>query len=197
MKHFGFLSLAGAALFAVAMIQPTATSQGTTAAYKVDGDHAHVVFRISHMGFSYTYGRFNQIDGSFDFNAADASANKVTLEIATASLDTQVAARDKHLRSPDFFSAKEFPKITFVSSAWKSAGGQAFDVTGKLSLHGVSKEITIRVDFMKEGKGPQGKYRAGFSSDFTIKRSDFGMKKWLPGIGDEVKLMLSLEGIKQ
>jgi len=197
MKRFGFLSLAGAALFAVAMIQPTATSQGTTAAYKVDPDHAHVVFRINHMGFSFTYGRFNQIGGSFDFNAADASANKVSLEIATASVDTQVAGRDNHLRGPDFFSAKEFPKITFVSSAWKSAGGKAFDVTGKLTLHGVTKEITIRVDFMKEGKGPQGKYRAGFASEFTIKRSDFGITKYLPGVGDDVKMMLSLEGIKQ
>jgi polyisoprenoid-binding protein YceI len=197
MNRFGFLSLAGAALFATAMIQPTAISQGTAASFKLDSTHAHVVFRINHMGFSDTWGRFNKLDGSFEFNAADASANKVTIEIATGSVDSQVAKRDGHLMSPDFFSAKEFPKVTFVSSAWKSTGDKTYDVTGKLTLHGVSKEITIPVTFGREGKGPGGAYRAGFTSEFTIQRSDFGMKTYLPGVGDDVKLYVSIEGVKQ
>ena len=197
MKRFRTLSLAAAALVALTFLQGTSSSQGAAAAYKVDGEHAHVVFRISHLGYSYTYGRFNKIGGAFKFSAGDAGQNHVKLEIATDSVDTQVAKRDGHLKSPDFFSAKEFPKITFESTSWKSAGDKAFDVTGKLSLHGVTKEITIRVDYVGEGKDPWGNYRAGFESVFTIKRSDYGMKKMLPAIGDEIRLMISLEGIKQ
>ena len=197
MKRFRTLSLAAAALVATVFLQGTSSSQGAAASYKIDGEHAHVVFRISHLGYSYTYGRFNKIGGAFKFSPGDASQNHVKLEIVTESVDTQVAKRDGHLRSPDFFSAKEFPKITFESTSWKAAGDKAFDVAGKLSLHGVTKEITIRVDFVGEGKDPWGNYRTGFESVFTIKRSEYGMKKMLPAIGDEIRLMISLEGIKQ
>jgi polyisoprenoid-binding protein YceI len=111
-------------------------------------------------------------------------------------LDTANAKRDQHLKSSDFFNAKQFPDIEFKSTGVKSTGDKTFDVTGDLTLHGVTKSITVPMTFVGAATTPMGA-RAGFDATFTIKRSDYGMN-FMPGmVGDDVTLMINLEGVKQ
>jgi polyisoprenoid-binding protein YceI len=179
---------ASATLFAA---RPPAA--GEAQAYAVDAVHSSVIFRVNHAGVSYFYGRFNSIEGAFTHHPDDASQISFDLKIKADSIDSNSEGRDNHLKSPDFFNAVEFPWITFKSTGVKSAGTNLYDVTGDLSLHGVTKPITARLEFVGSGE-MRGQQKAGFDASFTIKRSDFGMSYMLSGLGDEVKLMVGLEG---
>lgn len=170
-------------------------------AFKVDPVHSSVVYRVKHMDVSYFYGRFNKIEGSFQVDASDPSRNSVEVTIATDSIDSNSAGRDRHLKSQDFFSATEFPSITFKSTSWKkageagAAGETAYDVVGELSLLGKTREVTARVTHTGTGKGMRGGEVGGLEAKFTIKRSDFGMNYMVgKGLGDEVTVMVGLEG---
>lgn len=162
--------------------------------YKLDPVHSMVIFKINHLGVSNTYGRFDAPEGSF---VMDDDAEKMTFEasISVSKIDTANSKRDEHLKSADFFNAKQFPDITFRSTAVKKTGDSTFDVTGDLSLHGVTKSITIPMTKVGAAKTQMGE-RAGFDATFTIKRSDFGMNFMEGAVGDEVTLMINLEGVK-
>ena len=160
--------------------------------YKLDPSHAAVVFKIKHLEYSYTYGFFKEISGRF--TTGDKPSFEFTAK--TQSLDTGFAKRDEHLRSPDFLNAKQFPVITFKSTGVES-DGDLLHLTGDLSLHGVTQSITVDLKKMGEGDDPWGNYRTGYSTQFTIKRSDFGMDKMLDMVGDEVTLMVSFEGTRE
>ncbi|MAE63563.1 MAG: hypothetical protein CMJ18_04770 [Phycisphaeraceae bacterium] len=151
-------------------------------------------FRIKHLGMSYTYGRFNDVDGSIVVGDAP-SDSAFSFTVRTKSVDTHNKDRDKHLRNPDFFNAVQYPTITFKSTGIH-AHGDSLHVTGDMTMHGVTRKIDIHLLKMGEGKDPWGDYRIGYSTEFTIKRSDFGMSKMLKAVGDEVDLMVSFEGIK-
>ncbi len=168
---------------------------GTAHAEKwgVDGAHAYALFSIVHFGVAPNYGRFDTVGGSFDVEGGELKG--VNIEIDAASVSTGVKKRDDHLRSPDFFNVKQFPKLTFKSTKVEKKG-DGYSVTGDLTIHGVTKSITIDVAKTGMGKDPWGNERIGFASDFTIKRSDFGITFMADGLSDEVKLMLSAEGIK-
>ncbi len=162
--------------------------------FQVDPVHSSMMFRVKHMGVANFYGRFNSIAGSFSLDD-DASKNSFQVEIQTGSVDTAQKKRDDHLKSPDFFNAVQFPKITFKSVEVKKSG-DAFDVTGDLSLHGVTKAVTAKVT--RTGTGNmRGRQIAGVEAVLTIKRSDFGMTFSLDSLGDEVYIVISLEGGKQ
>jgi len=162
--------------------------------FKLDPAHSEVVFQVEHLGVSKIYGRFNTIAGSFNL---DDDASKVSFEatIPVESLDTAIAPRDKHLKSPDFFNAKQFPEITFKSTDVKK-NGDNFDVTGDLTLHGVTKSITVTLTKIGQAQTQMGE-RAGFDAQFTIKRSDYGMSFMIGPVSDEISLMINLEGVKQ
>ncbi len=180
---------------ALALMQSRSESQGEAAGFKVDSVHSSAIFRIKHLGIGNIYGRFNEISGTLDY-ASGGEGSAVDLTIRAASLDTNNQKRDNHLRSADFFSVKEFPTITFKSTKWKKTGDNAYEVTGNLSLHGNTKTITVKVEKTGEGdRGRQG-YRVGFETTFDIKRSDFGMKKLLKPAGDDVRLIISVEAIR-
>lgn len=164
--------------------------------YKVDGDHSFVNFRIKHLGLSWADGRFNALSGRFDLDVADPSKCSVSVEVRATSVDTNNAKRDQHLRGPDFFNARQFPVIRFVSTSVESAGGGVWTLNGKLTLRGVTKPITATLDLVGEGKDPWGGYRAGATAAFSIKRSEFGMTYMLDGLSDEVELVVSLEGVR-
>ena len=167
--------------------------------YAVDEAHTSIVFGISHMGFSVTYGRFNKLKGAFSLDAADPTASKFQLAIEAGSIDTNNAQRDGHLKSPDFLNAAEFPVITFESTkvATRQDGDKTvYDVTGNFTMHGVTKEVTLPLTKLGEGEGPGG-YRAGFLCETKLLRSEYGMDKMLPGVGDEVTILISFEGVKQ
>jgi|LauGreDrversion4_2_1035121.scaffolds.fasta_scaffold825988_1 polyisoprenoid-binding protein YceI len=161
--------------------------------FTLDAGHSAVLFKAKHFGVGYTYGRFNKISGTYTSGAAPT----VSFEVDASSVDSANAKRDDHLKGPDFFNVNETPKITFKSTRWEDKGGGSALVTGDLSLHGVTKSVTVTVIKVGEGSDPYGGYRAGFETTFTIKRSDFGISYGLPAaVSDEITLIVSFEGVR-
>ncbi|HTO19945.1 MAG TPA: YceI family protein [Pseudomonas sp.] len=180
----------GAALFA---------GQAMAADYVIDkqGQHAFVNFKISHLGYSWIYGTFKDFDGTFSFDAAKPEASKVNVTLKTASVDTNHAERDKHLRSGDFLNVDKHPTATFTSTGVKSTGQGTADITGNLTLNGVTKPVVIAAKFLGEGKDPWGGYRAGFEGTTNIKMKDFGIKMDLGPQSENVELILTVEGVRK
>ena len=173
-----------------------ATFSSTHAAeYVIDGSgagmHTAVNFRASHLGISALWGRFNDITGSFSYDAADVSAAKITVDIDPASIDTNHAERDIHLRSGDYLDVARFPSAGFVSSAVHDLGNDKIHVTGDLTLHGVTKEISFEAIRTGEGQTPFGDYRVGFEAEATIDMAEFGI-----GVGP-LTFLLAIEGIRR
>ena len=164
--------------------------------YKVDPVHSSVVFSIKHNGVTNFYGAFKEISGTVSFDAADSSKSSVELTVPVESIDTRSEKRDQHLKSPDFFNAKQFPTITFKSSKIEGSG-DSYKISGDLTIHGVTKPITADFKRGADGKGGQGKTTGGGEARFTIKRSDYDMKFMVGPLGDDVNIILSLEGPKQ
>jgi len=192
MKKIIFSTLLIASAFYTAQVSAELALAGS---YKIDPAHTSVQFTINHLGISNLNGRFNSIEGTFNFNPKGKSSVKVTIQ--TNSLDTNHQKRDAHLRSPDFFNVKQFPEIKFVSDSVKyNAKGEATSMTGKLTLHGQTQVTTVKITPVGAGKDPWGGYRAGFDANMTIKRSDFGMNFMLGGIGDEVNITMNFEATK-
>jgi polyisoprenoid-binding protein YceI len=169
--------------------------QAMAADYVIDkeGQHAFVDFKISHLGYSFIHGTFKDWNGEFSFDAAKPEASKISVELKTASLFTNHAERDKHISSKDFLDVSKYPEAKFVSTSVKSTGEKTADVTGDLTLHGVTKPIVIKATFNGEGKDPWGGYRAGFNGTSTLNLSDFGIKG--PGpTSQTLDLDISFEG---
>ena len=166
------------------------------AKYKIDikGAHAFINFKASHLGYSWLTGRFNEFDGEFDFDSNKVNDSKIVVNINPASIDSNHAERDKHLRSDDFLSVDKFPKSKFVSTKITDLGNDKLKVEGDFTLHGVTNPIVIDAVKIGEGKDPWGGYRAGFSGTTTINVADYDFKSaW---VGD-VQLELHIEGIRQ
>lgn len=165
------------------------------ATFKVDNTHSTVIFRVKHMNASYAYGRFNVVSGTFTIDEANPAASSFDFTIKTDSIDTADAKRDAHLKKADFFNAAQYPTITFKSQTVKAAADKGtYDVTGDLSLHGVTKPITVKIQHSGTARSLIVGTIAGIESTFTIKRSDFGMKGMIGPVGDEVTITLSAEG---
>ena len=172
------------------------------ATYEIDTAHSMIIFRAKHNDVSYNYGRFNEFSGKIVMTSTDVSGNMVPgslveFEVKTASVDTGNEKRDQHLRSSDFFSAKQFPVITFKSTEVKAKKGatDVLEVTGDLELHGVKKSITVDVEITGRAKGKQGESLIGFESIFTIKRSEFGMTYGMGPVSDDIRLTVSVEAV--
>jgi polyisoprenoid-binding protein YceI len=169
--------------------------------FAIDNSHTSIIFGVSHLGYSITYGRFNKISGAFTLDAKGPEASTFQVAIDVASIDTNDAKRDEHLKGPDFFNSGEFPVISFKSTKVaprKTETGIVLDVTGDLTLHGVTKPVTLELQKLGEGPGPGGNdFRTGFSGTAKLKRSDFGMTNMLGGVGDEVAVTISIEGIRK
>jgi len=169
------------------------------AEYKIDtkGAHAFINFKIQHLGYSWLTGRFNEFEGSFSYDADKPNDSKITVEINPASIDSNHAERDKHLRSDDFLDVDKFGKAKFVSTKITDKGNGKLEVVGDLTLHGVTKSITIDAKKIGEGKDPWGGYRAGFSGKTTLGLKDFGIPERLGPASTEVHMSLHIEGIRQ
>jgi len=170
------------------------SSQLMAANYVIDkkGQHVAVMFKASHLGFSYNIGRFNAVEGSFSYDKNNPGASKVNVVIDAKSVDTNHAERDKHLRSDDFLDVAKFPEITFDSTSY-ATGLNGDTLKGNLTVHGVTKEVAIAVNHVGEGKDPWGGYRSGFEGEVTIGAADYGLPEW---VGD-IKIDLIVEGIRQ
>ena len=189
-------------LFAAALFVATATGAVSPAfaapvTYKIDPAHTAVAFIVNHVGFSNVIGRFNTVGGDVVFDKDAVEKSTVTVSIDTTSVDTNHAKRDEHLRSPDFFNAKEFPKMTFKSTKIEKTGEKTGKLHGDLTMLGVTKPVVLDVTFNKDGVSPASKMEtAGFSARGTVKRTEFGMKYGAPAIGDDIQLLIEVEAVK-
>ena len=165
--------------------------------WSVDPAHSTAIFRVKHFGASWQYGRFNDISGTLVLDDADPSKSTIELTIKTDSVDTNNQKRDDHLKSPDFFNAAQYPTMTFKSKtiAVKSAG--VWTVTGDLTMHGTTKTVTVDLERVGTGKDPWGGTRTGAETTFTLKRSEYGVSGLPDGLGDEVRVIVSVEAIKK
>ncbi|MBI1190084.1 MAG: polyisoprenoid-binding protein [Tepidisphaera sp.] len=163
--------------------------------YSFDPAHSSVVFSIRHLGTSNTWGMFHEPTGTF----VAGPKGSIEISVPLDKLDTGNEKRDQHLRSPDFFSAKEFPTITYKSKSITPAGENAYDVTGELTLHGQTKPLNVKLEILGAGKGMKGEDIIGAQATFTIKRSEWGMNTYVKegAVGDEVNLTVAFEGHKQ
>jgi polyisoprenoid-binding protein YceI len=161
--------------------------------YKVDPVHSTVLFGVKHMDIGRFWGRFNKFGGHFTLNSADPTANSFEIEIDPASVDTNNKDRDRHLKSPDFFSTSEFPKVEFKSRDVKKIDDQTLEVNGDLTFHGVTRPQTVRIELIGTGNHPKMGYRAGIEATFTLKQSEFGMKAG--PLGGDVHVIAALEGV--
>jgi len=166
--------------------------------YAFDKVHTQILFFVDHLGFSRSVGEFHDYEGGFVFDPEDWNAASVDVTIRTASIDLDDAEWDKHLRSADFFRVEEFPDMRFRSTKVEPVGERNARVNGELTLLGVTRPVTLDVHFNKAGIHPKSKqYVAGFSARAVVKRSAFGMNYAVPIVGDDVEVVLEVEGIRQ
>lgn len=180
------------------LLAPLAASANAPAGnYKIDPAHSVAYFELGHAGgISRFMGRFNDISGELLVDTPEKSTVKVDIKVD--SVDTRTEALDKHLKSPDFFNAAQFPTLTFVSSAVSLNPSGEGTLNGNLTLHGVTKPVTFKLRQIGSGSGPRGDTRVGYVATSTIKRSDFGMNYGIPKAAtDEVDLRINIEAVKQ
>lgn len=194
-------------ILAVSVVASTAVATGlmaasgagatTTAAegeiFSIDSTHSSILFKVSHLGITPFYGRFNTVKGTFSLD--DGGSIDVIIDVN--SVDTNDAKRDKHLKSADFFNAAQFATATFKSTSIEGEGDE-LEVTGDLTIRGTTKEVTFTLT--KTGEGDRGErfgYRAGWEAMIVVNRHDFGVSYMPGGLGDDVTLILAIEGQRQ
>jgi polyisoprenoid-binding protein YceI len=179
-------------------LAPQDTPASPAATYKVDVVHSTALFRVHHLGAGQFWGRFNEITGTFTHG--EGAKPTFEVEIATESVDTNNDSLDGHLKSPDFFNAKEFPTMRFKSTSAKKKGEGTYDVTGDLTIRGITKRITAEIEHTGErDAGARFGYRCGFEARFTVKRSDFEVSYGVDNglLGDETRVIVALEGVRE
>lgn len=189
------------ALFtAVAAASLIPLSQAQAADYTIDteGQHAFVQFKISHLGFSYILGSFEEFSGSLSYDEDDVDASAVNVEVQVDSLNSNHAERDRHILSEDFLNASEYPTATFESTSFESTGDNEGTLTGNLTLHGETHEIEMPVTLLGQGEDPWGNYRVGFEGSTMLTLSDYGIDMSdFPEPMHELELYVTFEGIRQ
>lgn len=164
--------------------------------YAYDLVHSSVSFKARHLDISWIHGRFNEVEGMFSLDREHPAKSTFELTIKADSIDTANQARDEHLRQPDYFDTKQFPTIEFKSTSTKPIDG-GYEVTGDFTMHGTTKEITLVLMGGKEHEF-KGVKRVAFSTDLSLKRSDFGFdKKAIGPIGDEALIFIDCEGVRK
>lgn len=160
--------------------------------FTIDESHVFATFTVSHLGIGTVVGRFNKVTGTVNLDQGH-----IDVVLYADSVDSGHPKRDQHLRSPDFFNAKQFPQITLKSKKVTKTGGNRYRVEAVISLLGKEKAIMIDLEKTGEGKDPWGGYRLGLAADFTVNRADFGMNYMPDGIGNAVKLQFYAEALRQ
>jgi polyisoprenoid-binding protein YceI len=178
----------------------TATPARTT--WKIDPSHSHVEFAVRHLMITTVRGRFADVQGTVVTDDADPARAEVDVVIQAGSIDTREPQRDAHLKSADFFDVEQYPAITFKSTRVTDVKGTGLELAGDLTMHGVTREVTLNVTEEGRGKDPWGGERAGYSATAKVNRSDFGLT-WNQvletggiAVGDEIKISLDLELVK-
>ena len=183
------------ALFSVALVQAQTT-------WNIDPSHSSVRFAVDHMVISEVEGIFSKYEGSVVSAKGDFSDAKINFSVDVNSVNTDNAKRDEHLRGADFFETEKYPKMTFVSTSVQKTGDNKYNLKGKLTLHGVTKEITLSMTYGGTTKDPWGNTKAGLKVTGVINRTDFGLKynSVLEAgslmIGEEVTITAKVELVK-
>ena len=166
-------------------------SRITAGTYKVDSNHTQVTWTVDHLGVSPLSGMFGGITGTLQLDPARPAASRLEIEIPLSGLTTTSEGFSRHLRTPDMFDAAKFPTARFVSTAVRPQGTRAV-IAGNLTLHGVTRPVTLNAVFVGAGPNPMSKAaNVGFTATGTLKRSDFGLGYGVPAVGDEVKLQIT------
>jgi polyisoprenoid-binding protein YceI len=184
-----------ASLAAFLLATTGAISFASADSYKLDSVHSMVIFQIGHLGVSNPFGIFHAPAGTVSTDADGTPALDISLPVA--KLDMGNKKWEDDIKAASWFDVKQFPDITFKTTSVKKTGDNTYDATGDMTVHGVTKSITVVLTKTGEGKGMQGETRIGYSTTFKIKRSDYGMTTYVGPIGDEVTLMVNIEAIKQ
>ena len=195
MKVIKLLSIAAAAFAFSLAYQPTVQAADT---YALDKPHTQIKFSVNRGGWTRIAGWFSKFDGSVNFDEADVGKSSVNATIQTGSINTGFAKRDAHLRSPDFFNAKEFPTMTFKSTKIEKTGAKTGIMSGNLTMLGVTKPVTLDVVFNRKAISPRNKKTfAGFTAKGKINRADFGMKFILKAVSNEVQIEIQALTVKK
>lgn len=189
MFRFAIAATTAALLSSAALAEPVA--------YDFDKSHANLSFTYNHLGFSTTDGRFGSWEGDLKIDQETPANSSISFTIDIDSLDTFFADRDAHLKSADFFDAAQHPKATFISTNVKKTGDTSLEVTGDLTLKGITKPATLNVEVTQIGEHPMAKKPAvGFAVTTTLKRSDYGMDAYVPYVSDEVAVTFHAETLQ-
>ena len=193
MKRLALVALLFASL-------PVFAADGATAAaaakYDIDPAHSSVIFTWDHFGFSHPSARFDKIDGSLLLDKADITKSSVSVTFPLEGIDTGVAKLDEHLKSPDFLDAAKYPSITFKSTKVEKVGENGLKITGDLTVHGVTKPVALNAKVNKIGLFEMGPFKAqaaGFDAETVIKRSDFGVTKYVPNVSDDISVRITVD----
>jgi polyisoprenoid-binding protein YceI len=167
--------------------------------YDLDPVHSSVNFRVMHKGASWATGRFNKLSGELQWAPESLEDCAVTFEIDPSTVDTNDEARDKHLRGPDFFNVKQFPKLTFTSTGFEAEADGGYEVTGEVAWMGKKVEIEADLDFVGSSGGGGRPEIAGWTADFVLERSAFGIDTYLDSgtLGNEVHVRIDVEAYKR
>jgi polyisoprenoid-binding protein YceI len=163
-------------------------------AYRLDPEHATLLVKIDHLGFSQLVGRFDRFDATLDFDADDPGASRLSAEIDPASIDFNLPKFEQDLRGSDWFDVSRFPQARFASREIEITGNNTGRVIGDLTLHGLTQPVTLDVTFNGGGDSlVTGRYTLGFAATGTLARSAFGLGAYAPAVGDEVTLEIHAE----
>lgn len=163
--------------------------------YVIDPDHSSITFRIKHLGITFVYGIFPNTVGVYTFDDTALENASIWIKVKVADIDTGNQKRDRDLLGPDFFNEEKFPFIIFKSVSITASNDDQYSVTGELTLHGVTKKITVSAFKTGLYQDPSGENRSGLETRFSVKRSDYGMKT-MAAVADKVELIVSVEGVR-
>ncbi len=184
-------------LFAALSLVAVASPSFAAEPYAFDPSHTSISYTIDHMGLSEMHGVFRKFEGELQLDVKDVSKSSVSVKIDTSSIDTGVDKLDEHLSTPDFFDAGKFPEITFKSTNVEATGANTFKLTGDLTLHGVTKSVTLDASMRTIAAHPFRKVpAAGFRATGEIKRSEFGITTYPGALGEVVKIRIDAETVQ-
>lgn len=183
-------------LLLAAAIGLAASGAQAAETYDLDTTHAQIVFSYGHLGFSTTFGMFSDITGSIEFDAENPADSSVAVAFPVMSLVTGDEGRTKHFLSPEFFGAEENPEVTFVSTGIEVTGDTTANITGDLTLNGITKPVVLDTTLLQSAVHPMmNQPWLGFTATATVLRSDFDMGMYAPYISDEVTVQISIEAM--
>ncbi len=189
------LVIAAVSLVASAQAQaaaPPAAPAITSGTYRVEPDHTQVFFGVSHLGINNYYGQFSGVSGTLTLDSANPVASSLDVSVPITSVMTSSKILTGELNGPKWLDGAKFPTMTFHATKVTQTGPKSADVTGDLTLHGVTKSVVLQADLSGSGTNPMSRaFTVGFSIHGTIKRSDFGVTAYVPLIGDDVDLMIT------